>query len=282
MSQHIFVTGGNSGIGLALCKRLYAKHHNVYLGSRSVERGRAAVDDTETSFNESTGSVTLIEIDVADDASVSAAVATLKSCLDGKPLDALVNNAGTLANDGVTTAMMMEVNLYGVKRVTDACLPLLDTATGRICNTGSGAGPMWLEKQSNAMQKRVFEANQYDQLVAIANAEVAKEGSSATGFVCYGCSKALMAAYTSMVANQYQHLKCNVVSPGLVDTKLTSQFQMPNKLTPEDGTHSLWHVLFEDLQGNGWYYGSDCKRSPWHTYRSPGSPAYDGELPKFN
>ena len=29
--------------------------------------------------------------------------------------------------------------------------------------------------------------------------------------------------------------------------------------------------------GQGYYYGSDAKRSPMHKYRSPGSPEYTGE-----
>jgi hypothetical protein len=33
--------------------------------------------------------------------------------------------------------------------------------------------------------------------------------------------------------------------------------------------------------GNGWYYGSDAKRSPLHKYREPGTPEYDGSLPEY-
>ena len=44
MSKHILVTGGNSGIGLALCKLLIKDHScYVYLGSRNAEKGAAAM-----------------------------------------------------------------------------------------------------------------------------------------------------------------------------------------------------------------------------------------------
>ena len=44
MSKHILVTGGNSGIGLALCKLLIKDHScYVYLGSRDAARGAAAM-----------------------------------------------------------------------------------------------------------------------------------------------------------------------------------------------------------------------------------------------
>jgi hypothetical protein len=49
-------------------------------------------------------------------------------------------------------------------------------------------------------------------------------------------------------------------------------------LTPEQGTLSIRHCLFNELQGNGWYYGSDAKRSPLHLRRNPGEPEYDGAL----
>ena len=44
MSKHILVTGGNSGIGLALCKLLIKDHScYVYLGSRDATKGEAAM-----------------------------------------------------------------------------------------------------------------------------------------------------------------------------------------------------------------------------------------------
>ena len=46
--------------------------------------------------------------------------------------------------------------------------------------------------------------------------------------------------------------------------------------TPDEGTVSTMHLLFQDLEGNGRYYGSDAKRSPLDKYRSPGSPEYEG------
>ena len=45
MAKRIVVTGGNSGIGFALCKQLVNEHGcYVYLGSRSLERGTDAVN----------------------------------------------------------------------------------------------------------------------------------------------------------------------------------------------------------------------------------------------
>ena len=62
----------------------------------------------------------------------------------------------------------------------------------------------------------------------------------------------------------------------MVDTALAADFG-GNKKTPEEGTVSIRHCLFNELKGNGWYYGSDGLRSPLLTGRNPGEPAYDGK-----
>ena len=56
---------------------------------------------------------------------------------------------------------------------------------------------------------------------------------------------------------------------------MTKDFQ-GNKKPVEEGTVSIKHCLFADLDGNGWYYGSDAVRSPLHYMRSPGEPAFTG------
>ncbi len=42
--KRVIVTGGNTGIGYALCKLLIVNHGcYVYMGSRDVDRGNAAI-----------------------------------------------------------------------------------------------------------------------------------------------------------------------------------------------------------------------------------------------
>ena len=50
---------------------------------------------------------------------------------------------------------------------------------------------------------------------------------------------------------------------------------------PEEGTVSTMKCLFDELPGNGFYYGSDGVRSPLHFMRNPGEPEYDGMPPVF-
>ena len=131
--KHIFVTGGNDGIGFALCKQLAADGHFVYLGSRSAEKGVAAV----AAIGEN---ATLVVCDVTSDSSVAAAAAAVQGMLGGAKLYGIVNNAGTGLGHGGGAELILNTNLHGPKRVTDAFLPLLDTP-GRVVMVGSGAGP---------------------------------------------------------------------------------------------------------------------------------------------
>ena len=52
--KSVFVTGGNTGIGEALCRILVRDHGcYVYLGSRNEERGAKAVTDIQEQVKES-------------------------------------------------------------------------------------------------------------------------------------------------------------------------------------------------------------------------------------
>ncbi len=53
----------------------------------------------------------------------------------------LVNNAGQgLSQGGVEVKSLIDTNVYGVKLMTEAFIPLIDPLVGRIVNVGSGAG----------------------------------------------------------------------------------------------------------------------------------------------
>ena len=79
MSKHILVTGGNSGIGLALCKLLIKNHScYVYLGSRDVSKGEAALKIILEEVPDKSDKIEVIQIDVGDDQSCKSAAKILK------------------------------------------------------------------------------------------------------------------------------------------------------------------------------------------------------------
>jgi len=268
--KNILVTGGNAGIGLALCTQLAVEHDaKVFMGTRNAERGAAGLKTLTDAHPTVADRVELLDIDVSDDKSVQAAAETLRS--KGVKLYALVNNAGVgLRTGDGTIDGLLSVNFYGPKRVSEAFLDLIDADTGRIVNVSSGAASMWLRHQS-AELKTLFtsEETTWEQLVDAVNAE---KGSASMG--AYGLSKAGLTAYTIMQSKMYPNLVCTSLSPGFIETKLTSGYGA--KLSPAEGTVSLRKCLFDDVV-SGYYYGSDGLRSPLTVTRDPGTPEYGGE-----
>ena len=127
------ITGSNKGLGLEAARRLLAEGHDVWVAARDAAAGAQAAADLGARF---------VQLDVTDDASVAAAVATVGE------LDVLVNNAGiTGARKEVpdlTAADLREVfetNVFGPTRVLQAFLPaLLASANGVVVNVASGLG----------------------------------------------------------------------------------------------------------------------------------------------
>ena len=109
--KSVLVTGGNAGIGLALCKQLATEDGcHVYLCSRSHAKGIAAVRSILKTNPKA--SVELIQLDVGNDKSVSSAAATLKGMLK-TPLYAIVNNAGAGLAHGVSVDVILNTNVAG-------------------------------------------------------------------------------------------------------------------------------------------------------------------------
>jgi NAD(P)-dependent dehydrogenase (short-subunit alcohol dehydrogenase family) len=135
------VTGANSGIGRATAIHLAARGHDVYGTVRSKDRAtKLAAMSAERGVE-----VRLVELDVADDASVRRGFDEILE--RAGHVDVLVNNAGVGGN-GVTEETtpaeyldVMNVNLCGVVRCTQAVLPQMrQRRTGAIVNVTSIAG----------------------------------------------------------------------------------------------------------------------------------------------
>jgi NAD(P)-dependent dehydrogenase (short-subunit alcohol dehydrogenase family) len=135
------VTGANSGIGRAVAIHLASQGHLVYGTVRSVEKTaklNAMAADAHVEVN-------LVELDVADDASVRAGLAKIFD--EAGRVDVLVNNAGVGGNGAVeettleTYAEVMNVNLYGALRCLKVVLPSMrQRRDGTIINISSVTG----------------------------------------------------------------------------------------------------------------------------------------------
>ncbi|WP_394617828.1 SDR family oxidoreductase [Lentzea sp. JNUCC 0626] len=137
------VTGANKGIGFAIAAGLGALGFRVAVGARDDVRLAEAVTRLQAKGIDAFG----VALDVTSDDSVATAAASLSR------LDVLVNNAGiggpmpqdptTLDLDAVRT--VLDTNVFGVVRVTNAALPLLRKAERpRIVNVSSNMGSLAL------------------------------------------------------------------------------------------------------------------------------------------
>ncbi len=139
------VTGANKGIGHEVARQLAAKGFHVFVGARNHTAGRAAAD----AIAKNIGKATFLEIDVADNASVTTAARESSKIADH--LDVLVNNAGIVV-DGDSAVLeisdelllkTLETNTLGALRVTRAFAPLLaKSKTPRVINVSSGGGQL--------------------------------------------------------------------------------------------------------------------------------------------
>jgi NAD(P)-dependent dehydrogenase (short-subunit alcohol dehydrogenase family) len=142
-TKYALVTGGNKGIGLAICQDLLKAGFEVILAARSFHKAKAAITQLQTD------KVHPLVLDVADDSSIHQAVEAMQR--EFKQLNVLINNAGIYPDEGVNIltierhllAQAMQTNTFGPIRTTQAFLPLLEKAsTARVINVSSGYGAL--------------------------------------------------------------------------------------------------------------------------------------------
>jgi NAD(P)-dependent dehydrogenase (short-subunit alcohol dehydrogenase family) len=190
------ITGSNKGLGKETARQLIAAGHTVWIGSRDDARGRGAADELGARF---------VQLDVTDDASVNAAVASIEAA---GGLDVLVNNAGIegrLPDNGVlapadTTAeelqTIFETNVFGLVRVTHAFLPLLQKSPSPvIVNVSSGLASL-------------TDLGNPDSFIHFYPG------------ISYPASKTTVNAITIQYAKAFPNLRINAVDPGYTNTDL--------------------------------------------------------------
>lgn len=135
----VLITGSSSGIGQACVNELVGAGFFVYAGVRSQP-------DAERLRQLGAGAVSPLMLDVTRVEEIAAVAARLDDELAGRGLAALVNNAG-VAMAGPLETMSIDrfrelnaVNVVGLAAVTQAVLPLMRQARGRIVNIGSVSG----------------------------------------------------------------------------------------------------------------------------------------------
>ncbi len=193
------VTGANKGIGYEIAAGLGAFGWRVGVGARDEQRRDAAVARLRAGGVDAFG----VPLDVTDDASVAAAANVIEE--RAGRLDVLVNNAGITGGapqipttvDVATMLAVVETNVIGVIRVTNAMLPMLRRSSApRIVNVSSSVGS--LSRQSSP------------------------DADTGPIAVAYAPSKSFLNAVTIQYAKELAgtNILINAVCPGFVATDL--------------------------------------------------------------
>lgn len=139
--QIIVITGASTGIGRACALHLDQLGFRVFAGVRRDADGAALQ-------SAASDRLTPLRIDVTDGATIAAARDQVGAAASGRGVFGLVNNAGVGVGGPLEFVPLddlrrqFEVNVIGQVAVTQAFLPMLRQARGRIVNIGSIAGRM--------------------------------------------------------------------------------------------------------------------------------------------
>ena len=198
MERAALVTGGSSGIGLAIARMLREEGFDLTLVSRQQEKIEAAAAEL--------GAVA-VAANVADPDECARAVAEHRERF-GR-LDVLVNSAGVGIGGLVEDLdlkkldLQLDINLRGLFLVTQAAIPLLRKSRGWIVNLASIAGTL-----------------------------------PTPGLATYGATKAAVIALTRSLNAELDAagVRAIAICPGFVDTPMAqwSGLEQEEMIRPED------------------------------------------------
>ncbi|MDL1902834.1 SDR family NAD(P)-dependent oxidoreductase [Anaerolineae bacterium CFX9] len=224
MDRVALVTGGNRGIGLAICRGMARLGYTVLLGSRDPKKGADAAAELRLD-----GKVVVCPLDVSSAESIAAAKAEIEAQY-GR-IDALINNAAILIDDDVsildvpveTFLQTQQTNLVGTLMMCQAFMPMMIRQNyGRVVNLSSGMGQI-----SSPIGHRT---------------------------AAYSISKVAINALTRALADSVRryNIKVNAVDPGWVRTDMSPD---ANRSPDEGAETAIWlATLPEDGPTDGFFY----------------------------
>jgi len=227
------VSGANTGVGFQIAKALVENGYIVYVGSRDLQKGEAAVEQLG-------GLTKAIQLDITDSGSIRAAVEIVEK--EHGYLTLLVNNAAVshAGTPGRTLEEIMgaqrasiapiselkkvwDTNVFATLALTQSFLPLLHKApSARIVTVSSALGSLTINSNPENPYRSNFDA-------------------------VYGASKTALNGIFLSLAIELENtgIKVHLVSPGFTATALNN-FQGTDSV--EEGSKEPIRVaLAEDL-----------------------------------
>jgi NAD(P)-dependent dehydrogenase (short-subunit alcohol dehydrogenase family) len=228
----ILITGANRGLGLEFTRQYLSEGYAVIAAARNT----GAAHRLRQLERDSKGSLSLVEADVADSASVRRAASNIQT----PAIDILINCAGVMGGDGQAIGSIdyhewmrvLDVNVLGPMRMCEAFLDRVARSDRRLIVTiTSGMGSL--------------------------------ADNTSGGDIAYRTSKAAvnMAMRTAAIDLKPRGIVCVVINPGWVKTDMGG----PNaKLTPEQSVAGMRRVIAElGPNDSGRFYNYDGREYPW-------------------
>lgn len=228
----ILITGANRGLGLEFTRQYLAEGYEVIAACRNP----SAADALQQLGRGAGGALTLLEVDVADGASVKRAAARAPA----PAIDILVNCAGVMGGSGQSLGSMdygdwmqvLNVNVLGPARMYEAFLERVARSDRRLVVTiTSGMGSL--------------------------------ADNTSGGYISYRTSKAAVNMLTRSAAFDLKSrgVCCVVVNPGWVRTDMGG----PNaKLTPEESVGAMRRLISKlGPEDSGRFYNYNGREYPW-------------------
>jgi len=237
MARAVFVTGGDRGLGLALCAELLQQGWQVFAGQYMPEW-----PDLSTLTGQHSRTLHLVPLDVSSAGSVHAAAQTVAALTDH--LDVLINNAGIYSptaggtirepQDYAEMHRLYDVNALGPLRVVQAFLPLTDRGgLKRLCFISSEAG-------------------------SIARAE-------RTAWFGYCMSKAALNMQAKILFNDLHPAgyTFRVYHPGWIRSYMSGEKNMEATLEPEEAAARAIPILLGEHENEGRLVLVDHEGNEW-------------------
>ena len=206
------VTGGGSGIGAAICRRLADEGAIVAALDLSVERAQAVAAELPGAVG--------VEADVSDSASVESALAQVENDLG--PLAVMVNNAGALAMSHVARVKPL-IERQQAEQAEDGRIRTPLDALARLTDEE------WRFVLSVHLDGTFYGTRAAVQRMATRGAGAIVNMASVcgiegcTGHPHYSAAKAGVLGFTRATAKEVivQGIRVNAVAPGFIDTTRT-------------------------------------------------------------
>ncbi len=216
-TKRALIIGGSTGMGFAVAKRLITDGVDVTIVARHAER--LATAKAELSKLGSSGSISTLQVDLANDAEVGKLIVSLDA--DSNAFNYLVNAAGYFKPTGFLDHSKADYDIY--HDLNRSMFFITQSVAKKMVEQGSGSivniGSMW-----------------------------AKQAIKATPSSAYSMAKAGLHSLTQHLAMELSDsgVRVNAVSPAVVLTPIYGSFiepsEIPTVLSGFDGFHPIGRI----------------------------------------